>query len=363
MSFVLDWSPANAQAVLEQVCGQLQRGHVVALPTEAGYEGIAWALNPAALTTLSRMAVSPDSISLVLGDPQEALDWLPQLRGAAVRLGRAFWPGPLILAAPIATHGLLAALPEEVVGRLVSNRRLAIRVPDHVWPMALGQRLRGPLASVPLAGFPRDVGQIVDRRDHLTLIVDNGPSPMTEPPTVVQVEGRVANVLRAGAIPRSDLDAVVPCRILFVCTGNTCRSPLAEALCRQLLSANLGCGPDELSERGYVVQSAGLAAGPGNPATAEAVAVAQSLGVALEGHRSRPVSLELLSGAWFVFTMTRSQQALLQSLGLAGVSPQLLDPAGGDVDDPIGSSEAVYVACARQLRQFLAVRLPELLEG
>src|SRR5215207_8062517 len=71
-------------------------------------------------------------------------------------------------------------------------------------------------------------------------------------------------------------------RILFVCTGNTCRSPLAEAIARA-----------EIERRGWKnveVASAGLSAAEGSPATAEAVAVAGRAGIGLEGHRSRPLS-------------------------------------------------------------------------
>ncbi|MEQ9068753.1 MAG: hypothetical protein RLO18_18610, partial [Gimesia chilikensis] len=58
---------------------------------------------------------------------------------------------------------------------------------------------------------------------------------------------------------------------LFVCTGNTCRSPMAEGLFRKLLSDKLGCQEDELSDRGYIVASAGLAAAMGAPPSPEGV--------------------------------------------------------------------------------------------
>ena len=81
--------------------------------------------------------------------------------------------------------------------------------------------------------------------------------------------------------------------ILFVCTGNTCRSPLAEALFKKQLADRLGCGVGDLAGKGFFVHSAGLAAMMGGPAAAEAVAVAASYGADLSHHASRPLSEEL----------------------------------------------------------------------
>src|SRR5207247_9482608 len=121
-----------------------------------------------------------------------------------------------------------------------------------------------------------------------------------------------------------DLHAAHPCHIVFLCTGNTCRSPLAEALCKTLLSAKLGCAPADLLAHGFRVQSAGLAAGLGNPATFEAAAIAQQYGADLSGHSSQPLSLELLSHADRIFTMTWSHLGLLHSLRVpAGPKPHL----------------------------------------
>ena len=121
--------------------------------------------------------------------------------------------------------------------------------------------------------------------------------------------------------------------VLFVCTGNTCRSPMAEALLRRRLK--------ELRIEGVAVGSAGLAALPGDPATPEAVEVLGELGLDHSGHRSRPLTPDLLREADLVLTMeNRHKQAILQHL------PEITDKvytlkefaglAGqGDVEDPL----------------------------
>ena len=99
--------------------------------------------------------------------------------------------------------------------------------------------------------------------------------------------------------------------ILFVCTGNTCRSPMAEELFRQSLSNKLGCEAEELGGHGYVVASAGLAAGRENPASPESVNVLQRRGLDISEHRSQPLTAHLLERTYKVFTMTRYHREVI----------------------------------------------------
>lgn len=144
-----------------------------------------------------------------------------------------------------------------------------------------------------------------------------------------------------------------PRSILFVCTGNTCRSPLAERLCRRRLADRLGCQPAELESRGFAVASAGVMAYPGDVASPPAVIAAEELGAELADHRSQPVTPELLDGATDVFAMTASHLDLLAyRFPNVGPPPALLTD-GGDVPDPIGGHLDEYRACARQIADHL----------
>ena len=148
--------------------------------------------------------------------------------------------------------------------------------------------------------------------------------------------------------------------LLFVCTGNTCRSPLAAALCRTLLAARLGCQPDELPARGWHVGSAGVAAWPGDPATPAAVLVASEHGADLLGHRSRAVSPELLAAATEVIAMTRGHAATVAArFPGVGPTPTLIGGPDDDLPDPIGGDLQVYRACADTLLAHLDRRLTE----
>ena len=148
--------------------------------------------------------------------------------------------------------------------------------------------------------------------------------------------------------------------VLFVCTGNTCRSPLAAALCRALLAARLGCAEGELEGKGWVVGSAGVAAWPGDPATPAAVLVATEHGADLSGHHSRAVSPELLAAATKVVAMTRGHAATVAArFPGVGPTPGLIGGPDDDLPDPIGGDLAVYRACAETLLDHLDRRLTE----
>ena len=147
--------------------------------------------------------------------------------------------------------------------------------------------------------------------------------------------------------------------VLFVCTGNTCRSPLAEALCRRMLADRLGVRESELSTRGYTVRSAGIAAFPGDAASPEAVDLAAQFGADLSTHRSRPVNPELLATATDVLAMTAGHLAVLRMrFPTDGPEPQLL--AGPhDVPDPIGGTRDDYEHCAALIAAHLHQRIAE----
>jgi protein-tyrosine phosphatase len=148
---------------------------------------------------------------------------------------------------------------------------------------------------------------------------------------------------------------------LFVCTGNTCRSPMAEALFRKMLADRLRCREDELIDHGYMVASAGLAAYKGAAASPEAVELLRKDGVDLSGHESQPVTEELLQHCDHIFTMTRShREALLSAFPETSGQVRLLSALSQDVSDPMGAGPEEYARCRDVIRQHLEKILADL---
>lgn len=363
MPEVMDWRiVADPSAVVDRAVATLARGRLVAFPTETVY-GIAasvWA--PEGVERLAQSKGRPESklMTLALKGASEALDWVPGLGQAGRRLARRCWPGPVTLVCDGGLEGGLAdSLSDAVRRRICPGRALGLRVPDHDAVLMVLERLPGPivLTSANRSGEPEatTAAAVVDAiGDHLDLVVDDGPSRYGQASTVVRVAGDEWEVLRDGAMPRTMLERLAACMVLFVCTGNTCRSPLAEALFKKRLADRSNCTQDELPRRGYLVLSAGLAAMLGCQAAPEAVVAAREFGADLEKHVSRPATPGLLEQADYVVAMTRAHKQLLaDACPQLGTRLRLLSPEGRDVADPIGHEQAVYRECARDISNHL----------
>lgn len=352
---------------------RLQQGQLVALPTETVY-GLAVLPDQAgalarAKTLLQRTAPA----TAPARDRGEALANLRQrmapsfamhvasraeLRALAAnvppvieRLIDRFWPGPLTVVLP--ARGPAAA------------GDVAVRLPAHEFTRSLiaaaGGRMFLPALHAPGAPALADPDAIAAHfGKDLDLLVDDGRTPLGSPSTVVHwQQGRLV-VPREGILTADEVLHAAAELVLFVCTGNTCRSPLAEAFARQLTAKALGVAEAELLAHGFAFASAGTSTTDGLPASDGSLAAGAEAGLDLSAHQSQPLSPELVHRSSRIYCLAASHRRnTLAEAPAAGEKITLLRPDQRDVADPYGGDLRAYRKARDEIRAAVEARVAD----
>ena len=347
----------------------LAEGKLVAVPTETVYGLACSALNEEAVARLSHLKQrgSEHPFTLAIKSADDAQDYVPNLSPLAQRLTRRCWPGPVTLVLDCDhPDSLLGQLPQSVREVVVPNGSVGLRVPAHDALLSVLRLTAGPLVltSANRQGEPdavnaSDVARQVG--DDIDLILDDGQSKFGQPSSVVRVRHTQLETLRAGVINDQVLKRLASYMILFVCTGNTCRSPMAEALMRRRIADRLQCSVGELEDRNVMVMSAGIAAMSGGRVSTESVEVMQQRGIDINSHESQPLSERLVRFADLILTMTPGhRQAIVAQWPAAAARTKMLCRDSDDVSDPIGGPIDRYRRCADQIDEQLGAWIDEI---
>jgi protein-tyrosine phosphatase len=364
----IDLSQADdPRDVVHRAVAALAQGGIIGMATETVYGLSASALHATAVSRLRQiLELCPSHpLTLLLREPGEVADWVPHVSPLGRRLARRVWPGPVTLVFPgNGSQGLARRLPADVRPLIFPEGNVSLRVPAHPFVREVLRLSPGPLVRSKV----RDGGNGVAATSAsltgcagLRMIVDDGPTRHGRVSTVVRVDDDSWSILRPGVVDERMLTRMAGTILLFVCTGNTCRSPMADALCKVLLARRLGCAIDEIEDRGFVVLSAGMSAATGMPAAAHAIDVVRSRGGSLTQHTSRQVTLELVRQADHIIAMTGDHlESLLDRVPEAAGRARLLHPEGDDVADPVGSDRETYLQTAEAIEEYLEALLDDL---
>jgi L-threonylcarbamoyladenylate synthase len=353
---------------IERAARALSEGRAVVLPTDTVYGVFVRADRVGELHKLRPDGPAPGTWHAASADV--VIDRLNIRTPVHLHLLRTLTPGPVrFLVEPAARTMREVSAAHPLIPKLMERDDAepiwSVRVPDHDACRRVLDRVDAPIVADRVAGLsgmgdgvtlPSDAQRAAAGLG-IAEVIDAGPTRYQTGSTTVRLtrdgwwkfEG-------AGAISEGQVRARVETSVLFVCTGNTCRSPMAEAVARHLLAK------PGVTMKPTRVSSAGVSAFDGDPMTPEAGEALGGLGIkpGPSPHRATHLTRAMVEGADVIFAMTRGHaQRVLEVAPGAKDKIVLLDPSGRDIPDPIGGTLADYRNAAQAIAKFVEQRLSE----
>lgn len=309
---------------------------IVAIPTETVYGLACRADKPEAVDRLYDIKGRPQSkvFTYSVDNAEKALTgYFLILPPFGCRIIEKFWPGPLT-----------------IVYHDKGDEKIGMRVPAHKVAQEILKILDVPvyLTSANIteqkdAVSANEVEAIFSGK--VDLIIDSGPAQYSQPSTVVDLTYYPFQVLREGVISeREIIEVFARKRILFVCTGNTCRSPMAEFLLKKFLAAER-----PYFQQRYEIISRGVHAFPGSPiAPAVGDILMNKEDINSTEFASKKLDKPMLLSSDYIFTMEEAHKDFILNIepsveGRIFSIKKFLPPQDeNDIPDPIGASYETY---------------------
>ncbi|MBU1261216.1 MAG: threonylcarbamoyl-AMP synthase [Planctomycetes bacterium] len=338
-------------------------GGLVVFPTETVY-GIACKADKKSLAKLDEVKKrdTDKRYTLHIAGSDKLSDYVSHLSGPEKKLVKNGWPGPLTIVFGVARKDI-----SENAKLLYKDNTIGIRCPSNDIARAFLKLCDFPVvapsantAGKEAAANAKDAIQQLDGL--VDMILDGGTCKHKKSSTVVKISQAGFSILRAGVYSERQIRKMLTINILFVCTGNTCRSPMAEGLARKAIAEKLGCKVDQLAQMGYKTGSAGSVAINGIGASPESIRFCDSRGVDISGHKSRRITPEMLDEADYIFAMSAGHKNdIMRLCPTAGKKCMLLSDSG-DIKDPIGGDFETYKICGGKIEKAVNKRISELLK-
>ena len=338
-------------SAVREAAAVVDAGGLVAFPTETVY-GIACRASSTSLDKLNQLKGRPTEkyYTVHIADPDDISKYVPTTGLRAKKLVKSAWPGPLTIVFELDDKDLKlqkARFQHEVFDNLYSDGSIGLRCPDNPVAKKLlsftTSAVVAPSANLTNQPPAIDAGQVSERfKNQLDIILDAGPCKFSKSSTVIKIGKAGIEILRQGVLPESQVLEMAKVTILFVCTGNSCRSPMAEYLCKKYLAENLVCPIDALEQKGYIIRSAGTMGLVGFPATDNAINACSAKGVDITAHRSSALTRYLIEQSDLIYVMSRTHGQAVVEISPEAAEKCMLLAEDRDIDDPIGQSQSFY---------------------
>lgn len=334
---------------LREVAGELLRGKIVSFPTDTVYGLGVSASSPEAVSRLYELKQRDRSKSFTyhIGN-LDALERLNIIQSRAFRfLVNQFWPGPVTLIA--------LNRKEEKIGLRLPKHPIALSLLEQCSELVLATSANrsgeAPAASA------QDVLQAF--QDQVDIVIDGGTCEWGQDSTVVDTVQMPPIIVRRGVyadridqtIRKIELGKFPRKKVLIVCTGNTCRSPMAEGRLRAELRRK---GLDEQIEVG----SCGIYAREGSLPTAEAILTLKNDEISIEGFRSHVCRRQDVIFADLILVMGEEHERFISTL-YPPAKDRIITLG---VEDPIGRPIESYQKCYESIREKISGVWPEVIK-
>jgi len=276
------------EKIIKEAAEVLAKGGLVIIPTETVYGIAANSLNRDAVKRLCEIKQRPSDkpFSLHVDDKEKLEEVARAIPIGAYKLMHKFWPGPLTMILKSKTEGTVGVrLPDDEVARKV----IAYAQVPVICPSA---NISGERPPVDFSEAIKDLKGLVD------FAIDAGETKLKCESSIVDLTSEPAKIVREGAIKKAAIEAALKVKtVLFVCTGNSCRSVMAEALLKKKLR--------ERERSDVEVISAGLILLGGLGPTDGTREVLKSAGIDVSAHRSQRVTKEMVKRSDLILVMEK----------------------------------------------------------